>query len=65
MECITTLDDLITRLQELRAREGGKCRVLIRSNGELALMTVSLAATGKTTPFRTASRGGVPVVIVS
>jgi hypothetical protein len=66
MEPMKTVDELIARLQELRERAGGDCRVMMRTYGrELLYVHCSLGATGKSDPYRTVTRGGVPCVIVS
>lgn len=65
-EPMKTVDELIARLQELRERAGGDCRVMMRTyNRELLYVHCSLGATGKNDPYRTVTRGGVPCVIVS
>ena len=65
MEPTKTVDELIARLQELRERAGGDCRVMLRTYGrELLYVYCSLGATGKADPHRTVTRGGVPCVIV-
>ena len=66
MEQTKTVDELISRLQELRERAGGDCRVMLHAHGrELMYVHCSLGATGKADPFRTVTRGGIPCVIVS
>lgn len=66
MEPIKTVDELIAQLQELRERAGGDCRVMMRTYGrELLYVHCSLGATGKSDPYCTVTRGGVPCVIVS
>jgi hypothetical protein len=66
MEPMKTVDELIARLQELRERAGGDCRVMMRTYGrELLYVHCSLGAAGKSDPYRTVTRGGVPCVIVS
>lgn len=66
MEPMKTVDELIARLQELRERAGGDCRVMMRTYGrELMYVHCTLGATGKSDPYRTVKLGGVPCVIVS
>jgi hypothetical protein len=65
MTATKTVDELISRLQELRDRAGGDCRVMLSTYGrELLYVHCSLGATGKSDPYRTVTRGGVPCVIV-
>ena len=66
MEPTKTVDDLIARLQELRERAGGDCCVMLRVYGrELLHVHCMLEAIGKSNPYRTVKRGGVPCVILS
>jgi hypothetical protein len=66
MEPTKTIDELIARLHELRARSGGDCRVMLRTYGrELMYAHCSLGATGKKDEYRTVTRGGTPCVILS
>ncbi len=66
MDHIRTVDELVARLQELRERVGGDCPVMLSTYGrELLHIYCSLSATGKSDPYRTVTRGGVPCVIVS
>ena len=66
MEPIETVDELIARLQELRERAGGDCRVMLRFFGrELTDVHCSLGAADKSDPYREVMRGGFTCVIVS
>ena len=61
-----TVDELIAQLQRIKERAGGNCRVMMRAYGrELMYVHCSLGATGKSDPYKTVSRGGVPCVILS
>lgn len=65
MEPTKTIDELIARLQELRDRAGGDCRVMMKVYGrELVYAHCALSATGKADPYKTVSRGGVPCVLI-
>lgn len=65
MEPTKTVDELIARLQELRERAGGDCRVMLRTYGrELLYVHCALGATAKSDPYRMVKRGGIPCVIV-
>lgn len=65
-DCLSTVDALIARLQEIRETTGGDCPVLLKSYGrELVFVYCSLGAVGKSNPFQRVSRGGTPCVILS
>jgi len=64
MEC-QTIDQMIARLEELKAKRGGDCRVRLGAYGrELMFANVYDTATGKADPWRIVSRGGVACVVI-
>lgn len=64
MEC-TTIDQMLARLEKLKEKHGGDCRVRLRTYGrELMMANVYETATGKSDPWRVVSRGGVPCVVI-
>lgn len=66
MDSIKTVDELIAKLQTLKERAGGDCRVMLRTYGrELMYVHCYLQATGKSDPYHLVSRGGVPCVVIS
>jgi hypothetical protein len=62
---VRTIDQMIERLEELKAEFGGDTRVLLKTYGrELLVPHVMKAATGKSDEWKLVSRGGVPCVVI-
>lgn len=65
MEC-STIDEMMARLEALKQKHGGGCRVRLNVSGhQLLLPNIHEMTAGKSDERRLVSRGGVPCVVIS
>lgn len=62
---IETIDELIERLTKLKAEHGGETRVVLSGRHGFHTFDVGVGRAGVTTPFKSVSRGGTPVILVT